>query len=96
MSDNYSLSVGCIVCKDDEVLLVRHTYGGAAGKLLIPGGFCDAGELPEETARREVLEETQVIAEVNAMLGIRCSRNNCFHSDTEYKAVRGDDCSLYI
>ena len=44
MSDNYSLSVGCIVRKNNEILLVRHTYGSAAGKLLIPGGFCDIGE----------------------------------------------------
>jgi len=27
--DNFSLSVGVIVLKDDEVLLVKHTYGSA-------------------------------------------------------------------
>lgn len=32
MSDNYSLSVGCIVRKNNEIPLVRHTYGSAAGK----------------------------------------------------------------
>lgn len=78
MSDNYSLSVGCIVCKSEEVLLVRHTYGGAAGKLLIPGGYCNVGELPEEAAEREVLEETGVKAKTNAMLGIRCNRNTWY------------------
>lgn len=74
MGDNYSLSVGCIVRKEDEILLVRHTYGGAKGKLLIPGGYCNMGELPEEAACREVLEETKVVAKVNGMLGIRCNR----------------------
>ena len=78
MSDNYSLSVGCIVCKSEEVLLVRHTYGGAAGKLLIPGGYCNFGELPEEAAEREVLEEAGVKAKTNAMLGIRCNRNTWY------------------
>ena len=39
MKDNYCFSVGCIVRKGTQVLLVRHTYGGANGKLLIPGGF---------------------------------------------------------
>lgn len=39
MGDNYCLSVGCIVRKGEQVLLVRHTYGGANGKLLIPGGL---------------------------------------------------------
>ena len=151
MKDNYSLAVGCIVRKGDEVLWVRHTYGGAAGQLLIPGGYCNEGELPEETAQREVQEETHVIAKVDAMLGIRCGRHNwyalmlmdyvegkprsdenensevlfmkvngvleredvthmtkvalrhmrskdrrCLYSDEEYKAVRGNDYSLYI
>mgnify|MGYP003291723207 CR=1 FL=1 len=78
MCDNYCLSVGCIVRKCDDILLVRHTYGSAAGKLLIPGGYCNIGELPEETAEREVLEETNVIAKVDAMLGIRCNRKTWY------------------
>lgn len=78
MSDNYSLAVRCIVRKGDEVLLVRHTYGGAAGQLLIPGGHCNVDELPEEAAQREVLEETHVVANVEAMLGIRCGRKGWY------------------
>ena len=78
MSDNYNFSVGCIVRKEDQVLLVRHTYGGAKGKLLIPGGFCHENELPEEAAVREVLEETKVTAKVRLMAGIRCERNNWY------------------
>ena len=39
MDDNYNFSVGCIVRKENKVLLVRHTYGGANGKLLIPENF---------------------------------------------------------
>lgn len=78
MGDNYCLSVGCIVRKEEQVLLVRHTYGGANGKLLIPGGFCKVGELPEETACREVMEETGVSAKTSGMLGIRCHRENWY------------------
>jgi 8-oxo-dGTP pyrophosphatase MutT (NUDIX family) len=78
MSDHYSLAVGCIVRKEEEVLLVRHTYGGAAGQLLIPGGHCNVDELPEEAAQREVMEETQVVAKVDAMLGIRCGRKGWY------------------
>lgn len=61
MRDNYNFSVGCIVRKKNRILLVRHTYGGAKGKLLIPGGFCHENELPEETAVREVYEEGQFV-----------------------------------
>lgn len=78
MSDNYHFSVGCIVRKEHQVLLVRHTYGGAKGKLLIPGGFCMENELPEEAAVREVLEETSVTAKVRRMLGIRCHRKTWY------------------
>lgn len=78
MEDNYSLSVGCIVRKEDQVLLVRHTYGGAKGKLLIPGGFCQENELPEEAAAREVFEETGVTAKVRRMAGIRCDRKTWY------------------
>ncbi len=78
MKDNDSFSVGCIVKKGTQVLLVRHTYGGANGKLLIPGGFCHENELPEEAAVREVFEETGITAEVKRMAGIRCERNSWY------------------
>ena len=71
MPDQYLYSVGCLVRKENQVLLVRHTYGGAAGKLLIPGGFCNQNELPEEAAEREVLEETGVTAKAGRLLGLR-------------------------
>ena len=74
MGDNYNYSVGCAVIRGDEILLVRHTYGGAAGKLLIPGGYLNEGELPEEAAAREVFEETKVRASVESRIGIRCHR----------------------
>lgn len=78
MGDNYKFSVGCIVRKNDQILLVRHSYGSAKGKLLIPGGFCHENELPEETAVREVFEETGVTAKVRSMAGIRCERKNWY------------------
>lgn len=78
MNDNYSFSVGCIVRKKNQVLLVRHTYGGAKGKLLIPGGFCHEKELPEEAAVREVLEETGITAKVKRAVGIRCDRGTWY------------------
>ncbi len=78
MNDNYRFSVGCIVRKKDQVLLVRHTYGSAKGKLLIPGGFCHENELPEEAAVREVFEETSITAEIKRMVGIRCDRKTWY------------------
>jgi len=68
---NRKVSGSCIVFKDNKVLLVRHTYGPACGKYLIPGGFSEYGELPAITAKREVFEETKVVIDVNELVAVR-------------------------
>ena len=57
MANNRKLSASCVVIKDNHVLVVKHTYGAAKGKYLIPGGFSEENEMPQVTAEREVLEE---------------------------------------
>lgn len=71
MINNRKLSASCIVIKDDKVLVVKHTYGAAAGKYLIPGGFSEENEMPRETAEREVLEETGVTVQANDLIAVR-------------------------
>jgi len=73
MDDNCFASVGAIVMQNDEVLLVRHTYGDAAGKLLNPSGYIKYGEMPYDALRREILEETGVNINPNGLLSVRCS-----------------------
>ena len=47
------------VTNDDRVLMVRqYRYGIEDFTLEIPGGMCDPGESPMESARRELREET--------------------------------------
>lgn len=71
MENNRKLSASCVVIRDDKVLLVKHTYGAAKGKYLIPGGFSENGELPQKTAEREVLEETGVSVKAQELLAVR-------------------------
>lgn len=71
MGNNRKLSASCVVIREDKVLMVKHTYGAAKGKYLIPGGFSEGGEMPQVTAAREVLEETGVVVEVNDLVAIR-------------------------
>ena len=78
MADNHFASVGVIVFRDKKVLLVRHTYGSAKGKLLNPGGYLQEGELPEDAVKREVMEETGVTVEPAGMLTLRCSVNGWY------------------
>jgi 8-oxo-dGTP diphosphatase len=49
------LGVKCLLTEDDQILLVRHTYGRRAWDL--PGGAVKRGEPPVEAARREMNEE---------------------------------------
>jgi 8-oxo-dGTP pyrophosphatase MutT (NUDIX family) len=49
------VGVKCVVKHDDQVLLVRHTYGRRSWDL--PGGTVRRRELPVEAARREMREE---------------------------------------
>jgi len=51
-----------------RVLLVRHTYGRLNWEL--PGGGAEPGEAPDETARRELLEETGLRAELDHLTGV--------------------------
>lgn len=68
---NWCQSVGGIVLKGNEVLLVRHTYGAGKGKLIIPGGYVKMKETPQDALRREVLEETTVVAKPIKLVGVR-------------------------
>lgn len=68
---NWCQSVGGIVLKENEVLLVRHTYGAGKGKLIIPGGYVKMKETPQDALRREILEETTVVAEPTKLVGVR-------------------------
>ncbi len=68
---NWCQSVGGIVLKGNEVLLVRHTYGAGKGKLIIPGGYVKINETPQDALCREVLEETTVIAKPTGLVGVR-------------------------
>ena len=78
MEDNKFASVGVIVLRENKILLVRHTYGSAAGMLLNPGGFIKQDELPTDAVKREVLEETGVIVNPVGMLSIRCAPKNWY------------------
>lgn len=68
---NWSRSVAGVVIKDGKVLLARHTYGKGAGKLIIPGGYTNIGETPQDALVREYMEETGITVEPKSIIGIR-------------------------
>ncbi|MCM1165987.1 MAG: NUDIX domain-containing protein [Lachnospiraceae bacterium] len=54
-----------------KILLVRHTYGAAKDRILLPGGFVCEGELPDRAAEREILEETGVAARARSVFAVQ-------------------------
>ncbi len=61
------IRVAVALCEDDRLLLVEHSKGDHKYWLL-PGGGLEWGEGVKEAARRELLEETGVEAEIGHLL----------------------------
>ena len=68
---NWSQSVTAVVIRDGKVLLARHTYGPGKGLLIVPGGYLNYGEMPQEAIVREYLEETGVLIRLGELIGMR-------------------------
>jgi len=64
---NHRIAAGMIVEHEDRVLLVRHRKPDAYDFWVAPGGGAVGEEDLRETARREVLEECGLHAEVDAL-----------------------------
>lgn len=63
-------SVGVMVFKDKEVLLVLRGQEPSKGKWSIPGGVVELGETIREAGHREVLEECGVEIEVGDVVDV--------------------------
>ena len=58
--NNKHFTVCGIVEIENKILLVRHTYGTAKDRILLPGGYVKEDEIPTVSAEREIHEETGV------------------------------------
>ena len=81
---NWGQSVTGIVMKQGRVLLARHTYGDGKGRLIVPGGYVQYGETPQDALKREFLEETGIVVEPKEMIAVR------FNAHDWYVAFRAE------
>lgn len=70
MNNKYFTVCG-IVEIGGKILLVRHTYGTAKDRILVPGGYVQEDELPSKAIEREVFEETGVSAKTKAVFSVQ-------------------------
>lgn len=75
---NWGQSVTGIVIRDNKVLLARHTYGGGKGMLIIPGGYVNIDETPQDALVREFMEETKIKIKPLGIIGIRFNMHDWY------------------
>ena len=63
-------AAGVVLVEKGRVLLVKRRWDPRAGSWCLPAGFMEAGETPEQTALRELEEETGVIAQLTGLFGV--------------------------
>ncbi len=68
------LAAGVLVARAGRVLLVRRNHEPGLGLWSFPSGFVDRGEVVEEAAAREALEEAGVDVEVVRLIGVFSER----------------------
>lgn len=65
------IGAGTVVVDNERVLLVRNRFGVTRGRYLLPAGRVNPGEMPDQAAERETLEETGLRVQVTGLLGVR-------------------------
>ena len=75
---NWSKSVTGVVIHDNKVLLARHTYGNGKGMLIIPGGYVNFNETPQDALKREYMEEVNIVVEPKQIIGVRFNMHDWY------------------
>lgn len=77
MSNKLIGAAAVIMDSEGRILLVKHNYGKYNWEL--PGGLSEKNESAQDTAKREVLEETGLDVTVERLTGVYYDPNNDMH-----------------
>ncbi|MFZ0926423.1 MAG: NUDIX hydrolase [Halobacteriota archaeon] len=70
MHRNPALTVDAVIVKNKKILLIKRKREPYRGQYALPGGFVEYGETVEAAVRREVLEETGLVAKIKSLVGV--------------------------
>ena len=94
----------CLVVLDarERLLLVKRSVAPKKGFWCLPGGFMELGEMPEQSALRELKEETGLSGQIEMLLGVTSNPSNQYFTvllvgylvkNYSGKLIAGDDAS---
>jgi 8-oxo-dGTP diphosphatase len=94
----------CIIVANaqNHILLVKRKVLPKIGLWCLPGGFIELGESPEQSALRELKEETNLTGHIDRLLGVVTSPSDRYGSallvcyqmaDWQGTPIAGDDAS---
>ena len=84
------VNVIALTTEQEAILVEQFRYGTDKPSLEIPGGVCDAGETPLDSAKRELLEETGYTSDNWSSLG-KVAANPAIFSNYNYFYL-AEDC----
>lgn len=83
--NNKFYTVCALVEIEGKILLVRHTYGIAKDRILLPGGYVTENELPTVAVEREVFEETGIVVKAKSVIAMQFKPDQwCAVFEAEY------------
>ena len=86
-NNTHHFAVCGIVEIDGKILFVRHTYGVAKNRILLPGGYVKKNEIPTFAIEREIFEETSVVCKVDELFATQFkSEQWCAVFTMDYKS----------
>ncbi len=97
---NPAPTTNIIILNQDKICLVRRKIEPYKGRIALPGGFVNYGEMVEEAAMREAKEETGLDIKLQAILGVYSAsdRNPSKHTistvfiaHTDLLELKGDE-----
>ena len=63
-------AAGVILVEEGRVLMTLRRYAPREGTWCLPAGFMESGETPEQTAVRELQEETGLVGSLTGLFGV--------------------------
>ncbi|MDO3425624.1 NUDIX domain-containing protein [Chryseobacterium sp. APV1] len=85
--NNVAGAVAVVIRYNDEIYLTRRNRDPKKGKLDLAGGFVDPKESAEETCKRELFEELQLVVDISNLKYLTSLPNVYQYKEIDYNTI---------